>query len=87
VYYVGRQSLEDNPYRNESREQVIVGALIEKRFDRFRLFINAEDLGDVRQTRFDPLLRPTRHPDGRWTVDAWAPLDGRVISGGVRIFF
>jgi len=25
--------------------------------------------------------------DGRWTVDAWAPLDGRVINGGVRFVF
>lgn len=87
VYYVGRQSLEDNPYREEGRAHVIVGALLEKRFTRFRLFVNAEDLGDVRQTRFDPLVRPTRHLDGRWTVDAWAPLDGRVVNGGVRVFF
>ena len=25
--------------------------------------------------------------DGRWTVDAWAPLDGRVINEGVRLAF
>jgi hypothetical protein len=25
--------------------------------------------------------------DGRWTVDAWAPLDGRVVNGGVRVQF
>jgi hypothetical protein len=25
--------------------------------------------------------------DGRWTVDAWAPLDGRNINGGVRVAF
>jgi len=33
------------------------------------------------------LLRPARGVDGRWTVDAWAPLDGRVINGGLRISF
>ena len=38
------------------------------------LFINGENLTDVRQTRWSPLLRPTRGADGRWTVDAWAPL-------------
>ena len=27
----------------------------------------------------------TRGLDGRWTTDAWAPLEGRVINGGVRI--
>jgi len=25
--------------------------------------------------------------DGRWTVDAWAPLDGRVLNGGIRLKF
>jgi hypothetical protein len=25
--------------------------------------------------------------DGRWTVDRWAPLDGRTINGGVRFSF
>ena len=30
---------------------------------------------------------PDRAPDGRWTVDAWAPLDGRVINGGARVQF
>jgi iron complex outermembrane receptor protein len=87
LYYVGRQSLEDNPYRTQGVGQFIFGALVEKRFERFRLFVNAENLGNVRQTDYDPLVRPERHPDGRWTVDAWAPLDGRVINGGIRVFF
>jgi outer membrane receptor for ferrienterochelin and colicins len=41
----------------------------------------------VRQTRWDPVIRPTQSADGRWTVDAWAPLEGRVINGGLRIVF
>jgi iron complex outermembrane receptor protein len=87
LYYVGRQELDDNPYRTRGLGQFIVGALVEKRFERFRLFVNAENLGDVRQTRYDPLVRPERNAEGRWTVDAWAPLDGRVINGGIRVFF
>jgi iron complex outermembrane receptor protein len=87
VYYIGRQELDDNPYRTEGFGQVIVGALLERRFSRFRLFVNAENLGNVRQTHHDPLVRPERHPDGRWTVDAWAPLDGVVVNGGIRAFF
>ena len=59
----------------------------ERRFGPVRLFINGENLTDTRQTRYDSLLRPQRHVDGRWTVDAWAPLDGRVINGGVRLSF
>jgi iron complex outermembrane receptor protein len=51
------------------------------------LFLNSENLLDVRQTRYDPLVLPAPRPDGRWTVDAWAPLDGRVINGGIRLQF
>ena len=87
VYYTGRQRLEENPYRDESQPYVIVGALVERRFGRWRLFLNAENLSNVRQTRWDPLVRPTQGADGRWTVDGWAPLDGRVFNGGVRLEF
>ena len=87
LYYTGRQRLEENPYRARSRSYVIVGLLAEKRLGRVRLFVNAENVTDVRQTRWDPLLRPSPGADGRWTVDAWAPLDGRVFNGGVRLDF
>jgi iron complex outermembrane receptor protein len=86
-YYTGVQFLEDNPYRTESKPYVLFGFLAEKQFGAFRLFLNAENLGDVRQTHIDPLLRPQRGVDGRWTTDAWAPLDGRVFNGGVRMHF
>ena len=66
---------------------MIVGALAERQFGRLRLFVNAENLTGVRQTRFDPLIRPARGVDGRWTVDAWAPLEGRNVNGGIRLRF
>jgi outer membrane receptor protein involved in Fe transport len=87
LYYTGRQALEENPYRDISEAYVIVGALAERQFGRLRLFINGENLSGVRQTKWEPLLRPTRAVDGRWTVDAWAPLEGRNINGGLRIRF
>jgi iron complex outermembrane receptor protein len=87
AYYVGRQTLEDNPYRTVSRRYALAGALFERRLGRARLFLNIENIGDIRQTKYDPLIRRTRLPDGRWTVDAWAPLDGRVWNGGVRVAF
>jgi outer membrane receptor for ferrienterochelin and colicins len=86
-YYTGHQRLEENPYRTESKAYVLFGFLAEHAFGRFRLFVNVENLTDVRQTRWDPLLRPDRGIDGRWTVDAWAPLDGRVLNGGIRLKF
>jgi outer membrane receptor for ferrienterochelin and colicins len=86
-YYTGRQRLESNPYREESAPYSLFGVLGSRRFGRALLFVNGENLTDVRQTDWDPLLRSARGVDGRWTVDAWAPLDGRVINAGVRIGF
>jgi outer membrane receptor for ferrienterochelin and colicins len=87
LYCVGRQELEENPFRSESQEYVVVGALVERRFGRARVFLNAENLLDARQTRWDPLLLPARAPTGRWTTDAWAPLEGRTFNAGVRVEF
>ncbi len=86
-YYTGQQRLEENPYRTASEPYVILGLLAEKPIRGLRLFINGENLTGVRQSRWDPLLRNTRGADGRWTVDAWAPLEGRNINAGVRFLF
>jgi len=87
AYFTGRQRLEDNPYRDQSAGYVLFGALAERQFGRIRVYVNAENLANVRQTTFESMLRPTRAADGRWTVDAWAPLDGRVINAGMRLKF
>jgi iron complex outermembrane receptor protein len=85
VYYTGRQRLDDDPFRTESAAYVITGALVEWHVGRARLFLNAENLGGTRLTNYSPFIRPSRAIDGRWTVDAWAPLEGRTINGGIRI--
>jgi outer membrane receptor for ferrienterochelin and colicins len=87
LYYTGSQRLEENPYRSRSEPYVILGLLAEKRWRSLRLFINGENLTGVRQTDWDSLLRSTPSADGRWTVDVWAPLDGRTINGGIRVSF
>jgi iron complex outermembrane receptor protein len=84
-YYTGRQALEDNPFRTESRPYLILGLLAERRIGPARAFINLENLLDVRQTRYDPLVLPARSAEGRWATDVWAPLEGRVINAGVRL--
>jgi outer membrane receptor for ferrienterochelin and colicins len=86
-YYTGRQRLDENPYRAMSEPYVILGLLAEKQFGPMRLFVNGENLTSVRQTRWDPLLLPSRAVDGRWAVDAWAPLEGRNVNGGLRVRF
>jgi len=87
-YYTGEQRLENNPYRSTSQPYVLVGAMGERKVSaHVKVFLNLENLSNVRQTGWDPLLLPQRSVDGRWTVDAWAPLEGRVINGGARFNF
>lgn len=87
AYYTGEQTLEDNPYRTKSRPHFELGLLGELILGKTRLFVNAENLLNVRQTRYDLLLRRIRAADGRWTVDAWAPLEGFTVNAGVRLHF
>ena len=87
AYYMGKQELDGDPYRSRSQQHFILGLLIDWRFGPARVFLNAENILDTRQTRYDPLLRPNRTPDGRWITDVWAPLEGRAFNGGIWISF
>jgi iron complex outermembrane receptor protein len=84
-YYTGTQRLEADPFRSHSEPYVIVGLLAERRFGRFRLFVNGENLTGTRQTKWSPILRPSPAADGRIATDQWAPLEGRTVNGGVRV--
>ena len=78
---------DDNPFRSRGRPYVILGALYSRRVGPALLYVNAEDLADVRQTKWDPLLRPAPLRDGRWPVDEWAPLEGRAVNAGLQFRF
>ena len=84
-YFTGRQQIDENPYRTSSRPYTIAGFLVERRLGPVRIFVNAENIFDTRQTRHDPLMLPARSPQGRWITDVWAPLEGRSFNAGVRI--
>lgn len=58
--------------------------LVQRQFGPVNLFLNGVNLTDRRLTRSQPLLLPARAADGRWTVDSWGPLEGRVINLGLR---
>jgi len=85
--YTGTQSLEENPYRETSESYLELSILGELRFGETRIYVNAMNLTDVRQTDYDPLYLPEQAADGRWTTDAWAPLEGRSFNAGVRLEF
>ena len=87
AFYTGSQRLEDTPYRTEGSPYVLWGVLFTQDIGPLVLFVNTENLGDVRQTKTEPLVFRSRQRDGRWTNDAWAPLEGRTVNAGIRFRF
>jgi hypothetical protein len=49
------------------------------------LFLNAPNLTNVRQTHWEPLIRPRPGTGGNPITDVWAPLDGRTVNAGLRV--
>jgi iron complex outermembrane receptor protein len=84
-YYTGRQTIAGDPYRSLSKPYLTIDALVQKQLGRIIAFLHGEDLNNVRQTLYDPLLRATPARGGRWTTDVWAPLEGRVVNFGLRV--
>jgi outer membrane receptor for ferrienterochelin and colicins len=84
VFYTGRQALDDNPFRETGFPHVLYGVLVDWAIGGSRVYLNTENLGDVRQTREHSLVRPAPKADGGWTVDGWAPLEGRTLNAGIR---
>lgn len=80
AYYFSRQRLTDGSY---GKEYWIYGLMVEKIWDNFSLFINFENFMDARQTRFDTIYTGTiSNPVFR---DIYAPVDGFVVNGGVKL--
>lgn len=80
AYYFSRQRLNDNTY---GKEYWICGFMVEKLWEHFSLFINFENFLDTRQTRFDTIYTGTiSNPVFR---DIYAPVDGFVINGGLKL--
>lgn len=80
AYYFSKQRLTDNSY---GKDYWICGFMAERLWERFSLFINFENFFDTRQTRFDTIYTNTiTNPVFR---DIYAPLDGFVINGGIKL--
>lgn len=83
AYYFSSQKLNNG---SRSRDYWIFGLMMEKIFsDDFSLFLNFENFTDTRQTRFDPLF--TGSLANPIFNDIYAPLDGFVVNGGVKLNF
>jgi iron complex outermembrane receptor protein len=83
IWY-GVQSLDDDPFRSESKPYFYLMAIFARQLGRLEAVANFENLLNVRQTDTSPLVRPTPTTGGRWTTDVWAPLEGFMANVALR---
>ncbi len=81
-YFASRQTLDD---RSLTRSTAEVGLFGEKTFGKISLFINGENLTDVRQGRYGPVVIPP-HTDSTF-AEIYTHLEGRVFNGGIKVRF
>jgi len=87
VHFVGNQTLADSTL-GTSTPYVTIDARVEKQIRwGAMLFVYAKDLTGVHQLQYGPVLRPSTGAAGQWADNPWAPLDGRVISAGIRVSY
>ncbi len=80
AFYTGNQLLSDG---TTGRSYVTFGFLLQKMWKHLDIFVNAENLTDRRQTRWDNIYTGSiTSPVFR---DIYAPLDGVVVNVGIRI--
>ena len=80
AYYFSRQKLNDGAI---GKPYWTTGLMAERLWPRFSLFINFENFTDTRQTRFDTIYTGSiSKPVFR---DIYAPLDGFVVNGGIKL--
>ena len=87
AYYTGTQHLESNPYRERSEPYWHLGLLGQITIGQVSLFVNAENLLNIRQTKVDSLVLPEQAPSGRWTTNIWSRNDGFTVNAGIRFKF
>lgn len=80
AYYYSKQQLNDG---TTGKQYWTCGFMAEKIWKRFSLFVNFENFTDTRQTKFDSIYTGTvTNPVFR---DIYAPLDGFVVNGGLKL--
>ena len=82
AYYFSPQKLNDGA---TGKQYWLTGFIIEKIWKNFSIFANFENFTDTRQTKFDSIYTGTiTSPTFR---DIYAPVDGFVLNGGLKIKF
>jgi outer membrane receptor for ferrienterochelin and colicins len=78
--WVGNQYKSDG---TKAKNYWFFAGMVERKFKRFSIVLNGENLADFRQSRFEPLYDgTTANPRFR---ALWSPIDGRVINLSLKI--
>ncbi|TWR28053.1 TonB-dependent receptor [Mucilaginibacter achroorhodeus] len=80
AYYFSPQRLNDG---TTGRAYWTTGLMVEKIWKRLSVFVNFENLTDTRQTKFGPIY--TGSITNPVFKDIYAPLDGFVANGGIKL--
>jgi outer membrane receptor for ferrienterochelin and colicins len=82
AYYFSPQRLNDGSI---GKDYWTAGLMVERIWERLSVFVNFENYLDTRQTKFGPIYSgPITNPIFQ---DIYAPVDGFVVNGGVKIRF
>ncbi|QIP16130.1 TonB-dependent receptor [Spirosoma aureum] len=81
AFYSGQQQRTDGSI---TRSYWTMGYMIERKWSFGSIFINFENFLDVRQSRFEPMVRGTP-TQPTFVTDIYAPTDGRIINGGIKL--
>jgi iron complex outermembrane receptor protein len=80
AYYFSKQRLSDGSF---GKSYWTTGFMAEKLWEKYSVFINFENFTDTRQSKFDKVFTGTiMDPVFR---DIYAPVDGFVINGGIKL--
>jgi len=80
AYHFSKQRLSDGTF---GKPYWITGFMAEKLWRKLSLFINFENFTNTRQTKFDTIYTGTiNNPVFR---DIYAPVEGFVVNGGIKI--
>ncbi|QEC52564.1 iron complex outermembrane receptor protein [Anseongella ginsenosidimutans] len=80
AYYFGKQTLNDG---TSGKSYWVAGLMLEKLWEGFSIFLNFENLTDTRQAGFGTIY--TGDITNPAFNDIYAPMDGFVINGGIKL--
>ena len=79
-YYYSRQRLSDG---SSGQDYFLMGFMAEKIWEKISVYVNFENFLDVRQTKFESVYSGSvTNPEFK---EIYAPMDGFVMNGGVKV--